>query len=102
MEQKTDVLATRWTLIKKISNTDCDEQSWSDFYHLYRNLIYAVARKSSLSHEESEDIVQETMTSVCDRIREFVPDPAHGSFKSWLLSATRAGALLINIASGPG
>jgi RNA polymerase sigma factor (sigma-70 family) len=89
MKPETDTLATRWTLIRKISNPDCDEQNWNDFYHLYQKLIYGVARKSGLSHEESEDIVQETMRSVCDKIREFVPDPARGSFKSWLLQMAR-------------
>jgi RNA polymerase sigma-70 factor (ECF subfamily) len=89
MKTETDALATRWTLIRKISNPDCDEQSWNDFYRLYEKLIYAVARKLGLSHEESQDAVQETMRSVCDKIREFVPDPARGSFRSWLLQMAR-------------
>jgi RNA polymerase sigma-70 factor (ECF subfamily) len=89
MKAETDALATRWTLIRKVSNPDCDEQSWRDFYHLYKKLIYAVARKAGLSHEESEDVVQETMRSVCDKIRDFVPDPARGSFKNWLLQMAR-------------
>ena len=89
MKAEPDALATRWTLIRKVSNPDCDEQSWSEFYHLYKKLIYAVARKAGLTREEAEDVVQETMRSVCDKIRDFVPDPARGSFKSWLLQMAR-------------
>src|SRR5882757_1408080 len=46
MKPEPSELATRWTLIRKLNKTDCDEESWKDFYNLYRKLIYGVARKS--------------------------------------------------------
>ena len=82
-------LATRWTLIRKLARADCDEPSWTEFYQLYQKLIHGLARKSGLSHEEAQDVVQETMRSVCEKIQEFRPDPAHGSFKSWLFQMAR-------------
>jgi RNA polymerase sigma factor (sigma-70 family) len=89
MKLEPSELATRWTLIRKLNKAECDEESWKDFYNLYRKLIYGVARKSGLRHEEAEDAVAETMRSVCENIRDFVPDAAHGSFKSWLLQTAR-------------
>lgn len=88
-DNQRNELMTRWSLIRKVSNAECDEASWAEFYGLYRKLIYAVACKAGLNHEESEDVVQETMRSVCENIRDFKPDPAHGSFKGWLLKTAR-------------
>ena len=89
MDPENNDLATRWTLIRRLNQAECDEESWKRFYHLYRRLIYGVARKAGLRHEESEDAVAETMRSVCEHIREFKPDPARGSFRSWLLQTAR-------------
>jgi len=89
MSNEPEELATRWTLIRKLTRAECDEQSWHNFYELYRKMIHGVARKAGLNHEEAQDAVQETMRSVCDKIQEFRPDPAHGSFKSWLMQLAR-------------
>ena len=89
MKPEPEELATRWTLIRKLTRADCDEHSWHEFYELYRKLIHGVARKAGLNHEEAQDAVQETMRSVCEKIQEFQPDPVRGSFKSWLLQTAR-------------
>ncbi len=85
MKTETDESVTRWSLIRKLVRSDCDEQSWEEFYRIYGHLIFAVARKSGLTPEEADDIVQETMKQVCEKIKDFVPDRARGSFKSWIL-----------------
>jgi RNA polymerase sigma-70 factor (ECF subfamily) len=79
---------TRWSLIQRLKNLD-DQQSWTEFHETYRRLIYSSATKSGLTHAEAEEVVQETITAVCRKIKEFRADPAAGSFRSWLLTLTR-------------
>ena len=83
-----ELLPTRWTLIERLKNWD-DQESWRQFFETYWKLIYGVAIKSGLTHPESQDVVQETVMSVCKSMRNFKADPAHGSFKAWLLNLTR-------------
>src|SRR4051794_5432234 len=86
--EKEELIPTRWTLIGRLKNWD-DQESWREFFDTYWRLIYGVARKSGLRPEEAQDVVQETVISVCKKIKDFKADPAHGSFKSWLLYLTR-------------
>ena len=83
-----ELLPTRWTLIERLKNWD-DQESWRQFFDTYWKLIYGVAIKSGLTHPEAQDVVQETVMSVCKNMPKFKADPAFGSFKSWLLNLTR-------------
>ena len=83
-----ELLATRWTLIERLKNWD-DQESWRQFFETYWRLIYGVAIKSGLTHPEAQDVVQETVMSVCKNMQNFKADPAYGSFKAWLLNLTR-------------
>jgi len=83
-----ELLATRWTLIERLKNWD-DQESWRQFFDTYWKLIYGVAVKSGLTHPEAQDVVQETVMSVCKSMPNFKADPAYGSFKAWLLNLTR-------------
>jgi RNA polymerase sigma factor (sigma-70 family) len=83
-----DLVQTRWSLIQRLKDWD-DQESWREFFEAYWRLIYSVATKSGLTHAESEEVVQETILSVCRKMPEFRADPAAGSFKSWLLTLTR-------------
>ena len=83
-----ELLPTRWTLIERLKNWD-DQESWRQFFDTYWKLIYGVAIKSGLTHPEAQDVVQETVMSVCKNMPNFKADPAYGSFKAWLLNLTR-------------
>jgi len=87
-KEADEMLPTRWTLISRLKNWD-DHESWREFFDLYWKLIYGVSIKSGLSPEEAQDVVQETVISVCKNINKFRADPAYGSFKGWLLQLTR-------------
>ena len=76
-----ELLPTRWTLIERLKNWD-DQESWRQFFDTYWKLIYGVAIKSGLTHPEAQDVVQETVMSVCKSMQNFKADPKHGSFKS--------------------
>src|SRR6266404_6494134 len=83
-----ELIPTRWTLISRLKNWD-DQESWKEFFDLYWKLIYGVAVKSGLTPVEAQDVVQETLISVCKNIKAFKADPAFGSFKAWLLKLPR-------------
>jgi RNA polymerase sigma factor (sigma-70 family) len=77
-----DTLKTRPTLLSKVRRGD--EDGWSRFYELYEEFVYSAARATGLSHEESKDVLQDTMVTVRDYISNFVPDKTRAQFRTWL------------------
>jgi RNA polymerase sigma-70 factor (ECF subfamily) len=77
-----DTLKTRQTLLSKVRRGD--EEGWSRFYDLYQDFIYSAGRGAGLSHEESRDVVQESMISVRNYVNKFIPDETRGRFRTWL------------------
>ncbi len=83
-----DSLPTRASLLSRLRDLG-DSDSWRAFFETYWRLIYNVARKSGLSDDVAQDVVQETVIAVARKMPEFRYDPAKGSFKQWLLLITR-------------
>ena len=83
-----DLIPTRRSLLLRLRNWD-DHASWKEFFETYWKLIYSVARKAGLTDVEAQDVVQETIISVSRKMPDFNYDPALGSFKAWLMQATR-------------
>lgn len=79
---------TRKTLIEKLDNWS-DWSSWDEFYRTYSGFVFHVARKSGLSDEESNDVVQETFIGVAKNLQKKKFDTSQGSFKSFLLNQAR-------------
>jgi len=65
-----------------------DNESWRDFFDTYWRLIYNFAARRGLSHEEAQEVVQETVVSVAKSIGKFSYDPKVCAFKTWLLGVT--------------
>src|SRR5688572_1591832 len=83
-----DSLPTRRSLLSRLRNLG-DSESWRTFFETYWRLIYNVARKSGLSDDQAQDVVQDTVIAVARKMPEFRYDPAKGSFKQWLLLICR-------------
>ena len=83
-----DSLPTRKSLLHRLRDAG-DDASWRTFFETYWRLIYNVARKSGLSDDAAQEVVQETVISVARKMPEFRYDPQTGSFKQWLLLITR-------------
>jgi RNA polymerase sigma factor (sigma-70 family) len=81
-------LDTRDSLLRRVRRAS-DQGSWQEFYSLYHPLIYSVARQSNLSHDEAEDVVQETMLRLTKKLPQFNYDPGLGSFRTYLRRSTR-------------
>lgn len=79
---------TRKTLIERLDDWD-DWASWDEFYRTYSSFVWHVARKSGLTNEESNDVVQETFIGVAKNLQKKKFDTSLGSFKSFLLNQAR-------------
>lgn len=81
-------LLTRASLLFRLRDWQ-DSASWEEFYRLYRKSVYGQARRSGLSHAESEEVVQDVFKRVSETIQGFETKPERGSFRSWLMNLTR-------------
>jgi RNA polymerase sigma-70 factor (ECF subfamily) len=81
-------IPTRRSLLSRLSNWD-NQDSWRDFFDTYWRLIYSVAVKAGLRDADAQDVVQEAILSVAERMPGFKYDPSIGSFKSWLMLIIR-------------
>jgi len=81
-----DSLPTRRSLLSRLKNWD-DHESWKVFFDTYWRLLYSSALRAGLTDAEAQDVVQETVIAVMNKLPEFKYD-ANGSFKGWLLRQT--------------
>lgn len=86
--REDEYLPTRISLLNRLKDLG-DNESWSDFFDTYWNLIYGVARKAGANDSEAQDVVQEVIISVARNIEGFEYDASKGTFKAWLLKLTR-------------
>jgi len=84
-----DLIPTRSSLLGRLRNWE-DNESWRDFFNTYWRLIYNFALRRGLSHEEAQEVVQETVVAVAKHIGKFNYDPEVSRFKTWLLGVTRS------------
>lgn len=78
---------TRQSLLGRLKDWK-DEKSWQEFFDIYWRRIYGAAIKAGLTETEAQEVVQETIIAVSQKMPGFRYDPAIGSFKSWLMNLT--------------
>jgi len=83
-----EFIPTRRSLLSRLKSWQ-DQDSWREFFDTYWRLIYRVATKAGLDDAAAQDVVQDTILSVAQRMPGFKYDPALGSFKSWLMLVIR-------------
>jgi len=74
---------TRPSLLLRIRDRS-DAGAWRTFDAVYRPMLQRFVRARGLGPEDADDIAQQCLTAVADRIAEFSYDPQKGRFKSWL------------------
>ncbi len=82
------LLPTRPSLLGRIGNPN-DAASWTEFYSLYKNLVFGFASRSGLSRADAEEVTQDVFNRVAQTINEFESDPKRGTFRGWLRNLTR-------------
>lgn len=88
MDNTPDKFApTRQSLLGRLKDWK-DEESWQEFFDTYWRRIYGAAIKAGLTETEAQEVVQETIIAVSQKMPGFNYDPAVGSFKCWLMNLT--------------
>jgi RNA polymerase sigma-70 factor (ECF subfamily) len=88
MDAPHSSLHTRPSLLFRLRDWE-DKASWEEFYRLYRNFVYGLAKRGGLTHVEAEEVTQEVFVRVAETIQDFESDPARGTFRGWLAQLTR-------------
>ncbi|MCF3651368.1 RNA polymerase sigma factor [Synoicihabitans lomoniglobus] len=81
-------LRTRGSLLFRLRDWR-DMATWREFYGLYRNYVYRVARGAGLTHHEAEDLIHDVFQRVAEKIGDFEHREQRGSFRRWLGNQTR-------------
>jgi RNA polymerase sigma factor (sigma-70 family) len=81
-------LKTRKSLIERLDNWE-DRQGWNEFYQIYSQFLFRVARKAGLSDQEAHEAVQETFIGVAKNLSKKKFNVNGGSFKAWLMNQAR-------------
>ena len=61
-----------------------EERAWREFYDKYRAMVYAIGKKHHLHGPDLEDLMQSVIGVCCESLRDFVYDPGHCRFRSFL------------------
>jgi len=80
-------LGTQASLIQRVRDLT-DTASWAEFDRLYRPFLLKIARRSGLSPEDADEIVQEVFAKVAQAIVQFRLDRERGRFRGWLKAIT--------------
>jgi len=89
MAKSRDILLpTRQSLISRLRNRQ-DDDSWRLFFQTYWKLIYSFAIRMGCTDSEAEEVVQETLISLANKMPEYRYEPAACSFKGWLMHVTQ-------------
>ncbi len=75
--------STRVTLLERVRDAK-DQASWREFYGLYQPLLYRYARARRLDRDVAEEILQQCMTVLAQKMPEFEYAKERGGFKYWL------------------
>lgn len=76
-------LTTRPSLLQRIRDPG-DGRSWREFSTIYRPLLYRYARARRLDRESAEEVTQQCMAILAEKMPAFEYARGKGGFKSWL------------------
>lgn len=75
--------STRASLLHRVKDPK-NKESWREFFQIYHPLLYRYARLRGLGRENAEELAQQCMTILIDRMPRFEYSRDKGGFKRWL------------------
>jgi RNA polymerase sigma factor (sigma-70 family) len=81
-------LQTSATLLARLRQAPADQAAWRHFMECYGRKIYAWCRQWNLQEADAEDVTQNVLIKLADKMKLFVYDPEK-SFRAWLKTVTR-------------
>jgi RNA polymerase sigma-70 factor (ECF subfamily) len=79
---------TRPSLLSAIGNDQPAPSAWREFFERYAPAVYRVALRYGLDAHDADDIVQQVMLSLSDRMNDFRYDRDRGRFRNWIKTVT--------------
>lgn len=79
---------TSATLLAMLRQVPADQAAWARFADRYGRKIYAWCRHWNLQESDAEDISQNVLLKLAEKMRTFEYDPSR-SFRAWLKTVTR-------------
>src|SRR5947209_8306599 len=74
---------TRITLLTQLRQDPSDQAGWDEFVERYGRHIYRWCRQWKLQDADAEDVTQEVLVKLTQKLRGFAYDPSR-SFRGWL------------------
>ena len=84
----TELPETRQSLLVQLQRAG-QEDAWNSFLNIYEPAIYRFALSRGLQEADANDVTQQVLLAVHDRIETWDPDNAKGNFRGWLFRVTR-------------
>jgi RNA polymerase sigma-70 factor (ECF subfamily) len=79
--------ATRITLLGRLRRDPTNQAAWSEFVEHYGGKIYGWCRKWDLQEADAQDVTQNVLLRLAQKLRDFTYDPSR-SFRAWLKTLT--------------
>jgi len=74
---------TRVTLLTRLQQDPTDQAGWDEFVERYGRHIYRWCRQWKLQDADAEDVTQDILVKLAQKLRAFAYDPSR-SFRGWL------------------
>src|SRR6516165_11631544 len=78
---------TRVTLLAQLRQDPSDQAGWEEFVERYGRHIYRWCRRWNLQDADAEDVTQDILVKLIQKLRAFTYDPSR-SFRGWLKTVT--------------
>src|ERR1700730_15818103 len=79
----TTLPMTRVTLLTQLQQDPSDQADWDEFVDRYGRHIYRWCRQWKLQDADAEDVTQNILMKLTQKLRTFAYDPSR-SFRGWL------------------
>jgi RNA polymerase sigma factor (sigma-70 family) len=79
---------TSATLLARLRQVPADQAAWVQFADRYGRKIYAWCRRWNLQETDAEDVTQNVLFKLAEKMRTFKYDSS-GSFRAWLKTVAR-------------
>jgi RNA polymerase sigma-70 factor (ECF subfamily) len=81
--------STHFPLLQQLQQTPANHEAWTQFTALYGPLIRGWIRQRGVTDTDLEDIYQDILVKLVEKLPGFADDNRRGRFRGWLLIVTR-------------
>ncbi len=83
----SEIPQTRQSLLLELGRRS--DGAWAEFLQVYESAIYRLCRSKGLQDADAEDVTQDVLAAVHQRVATWDHDSAKGSFRAWILQVAR-------------